>query len=101
MKGSRAARSSSSDRLVGQRAGQHGELRVDLPADFAEQRLDRCGHVGALEQIAQVGIVAFFVEMHDVHARTSMPLRFRTWTCTAASARCSSFCDDDDFTSVM
>ena len=61
------------DRNVGQRTVQHLEQRIDFPAHLAEQRLHRCGYVGALEEIRQIGEMAFLVEVHDVHARDTNP----------------------------
>jgi len=76
------------------------KLRVDFPADFAEERLHRRGHIGALKEVRQVWEMAFLVQVHDVHAGDVNAGSREDVTCTAASGRCSSFCEDDDFTSV-
>ena len=52
---------------IRQGAAQHLELRIQLPTDFADQWLHGLGHVGLLEEVRQVGEVAFLIEVHDVH----------------------------------
>jgi len=47
----------------GKRAVEHRELRVDFPADFAEERLHRRGHIGALKEVRQVWEMAFLVQV--------------------------------------
>lgn len=56
------------DRHVGERAAQHRLLRADVPGDVGEGFINLGSEVLAHEQVGEVGVAAFAVEVHELGA---------------------------------